>query len=142
MIEHNVVDGLRIINAEDWNEAALLILMNIIHGHTRRAPLAISMEALAKVAAIVDYYKYHEAVELFTDTWIDHLEVEPPLKKSSVDLIHWIFISEVFTEEGLFKRATRRAIQASSALLVATNLSIQHVLGIYFHYLTLPPFQN
>jgi len=49
------------ITGENWDEEALLILMNIIHGHTQEVPRTVDLELLTRMAEIVDYYELHEA---------------------------------------------------------------------------------
>lgn len=51
-----------------------LILMMILHGRTRAVPRKISSKRLSEMAVLVDYYECYEAVEVFSDMWIDALE--------------------------------------------------------------------
>lgn len=39
----------------DWDADALLILMHIMHGQTRRVPRSVSLELLAKIAVLPDH---------------------------------------------------------------------------------------
>lgn len=45
-----------------------LILLNIIHGHTRKVPWQRDLHT--QISILVDKYFFHEAVETFSDTWI------------------------------------------------------------------------
>jgi hypothetical protein len=54
--------------------AALLILLNIIHGHTRRVPRNVDFRMLTRIAVLVDKYQFHEVAEMFTDTWVEKLK--------------------------------------------------------------------
>lgn len=55
--EINPADGYScVVNTDEWDEEALLILMNLIHGRTTKIPRSISLEMLAKMSVLVDYY--------------------------------------------------------------------------------------
>lgn len=53
------------LTAETWDHEALRVVMHVIHGQTRKVPRKVSLDMLAKIAVIVDYYKCHEAVDFF-----------------------------------------------------------------------------
>jgi len=38
------------------------IVMSVLYSHYRLVPKKVSLEMLAKIAVIVDYYKIHEAL--------------------------------------------------------------------------------
>lgn len=52
----NLEDKCYYISAEDWDEEAFLILMNIFHLRNREVPRTVTLETLAKIAVLVDYY--------------------------------------------------------------------------------------
>ena len=62
----------------DDDHAALLIVLNVIHGHIRKVPRQIDLQTLTKIAVLVDKYEFHESVEWFPDSWIDHLKSNLP----------------------------------------------------------------
>lgn len=96
-------DGLIHIILEDWDHEALLIVLNIIHSRNRNVPHTVSLEMLAKIAVIVDYFKFHEAIEPFTSVWMAGLSKAWP-EAYCRDLILRIWISYVFgDDEGLRK---------------------------------------
>ncbi|KXJ90477.1 hypothetical protein Micbo1qcDRAFT_205314 [Microdochium bolleyi] len=64
----------REIEASEWDTEATVVLMDIIHGHFSQVPRVISLELLAKIAILVDYYKCHEIVCLFSSIWIAELK--------------------------------------------------------------------
>ncbi|KAH7029533.1 uncharacterized protein B0I36DRAFT_350390 [Microdochium trichocladiopsis] len=66
----------REIEASEWDTDATVILMDIIHGHFSQVPRTISLVMLAKVAILVDYYKCHEIVSVFSGPWIERLKRE------------------------------------------------------------------
>ena len=54
------------------------ILMDIIHGRTRRVPKTIDLDTLAKISVLVDCYDCVEVVEMVSDIWIKELEQSVP----------------------------------------------------------------
>ncbi|KAM0337502.1 hypothetical protein ACHAPQ_003073 [Fusarium lateritium] len=62
--------GLYEIQATEWDAEALVILLDIIHGHHRDVPKQISVETLSHIAIIVDYYGCHEIMELVFTAWM------------------------------------------------------------------------
>jgi hypothetical protein len=104
------------IETSDWDIAALLILMNIIHGHHRDVPRSIDLETLAKIAILVDYYQCHEVTEIFAVIWMTNLEQNMPCSygKESVILT---FVSWVFSNAGIFQKMTALAIKESEGAL-------------------------
>jgi hypothetical protein len=116
-------DGGVHLDVKEWDHEALLILMNIIHGHTRKVPRLVSLEVLAKIAVLVDYYECVEVVEVFSDMWINQLEKQPP-RIYSRDLILWICISWVFRLSKQFTVATRIALKQSRGPIQTLGLPI------------------
>lgn len=62
--------GMFIVNAEEWDQQAIYALMNIIHCQGKKVPNTVSIENLAKVAAVVDYYGCHAAARFHARSWI------------------------------------------------------------------------
>lgn len=123
------IDGLRHIEASDWDDQALLLLMRILHGLNREVPRKITLEMLAKIAVLVDYYDCREAVELAVHMWIDALEDCLPLECNR-DLTLWLLVSSTFRQPETFRSITKTAIQESRAPLPALDLPIsQNVIG-------------
>ncbi|KAI1413324.1 hypothetical protein F5Y13DRAFT_161098 [Hypoxylon sp. FL1857] len=116
-------DNCRHIEARDWDENAMLILMQVIHGLNRKVPKLITLEMLAKIAVLVDYYRCHEAVALWSDIWIDKLKDSLPTTLDR-DLILWILVTRVFEQEDLFKKATKIALPLCRGYLPTLDLPI------------------
>ena len=57
------------IETSDWDEVSFLMLMNIIHGHTRSVPKQLDRDGVTKIAALVDYYQCHEVAEIYGNLW-------------------------------------------------------------------------
>ncbi|KAL6896510.1 hypothetical protein GGI43DRAFT_122332 [Trichoderma evansii] len=100
------------VTAEEWDEEALIILMNIIHGQTQKVPLDVDLEKLAKIAVLVDYYKCHKAVDFFAKVWVSRLQSGPFLYYSR-ELLLRLFVSYVFSEYYHFTKLTRTIIYVS-----------------------------
>jgi hypothetical protein len=67
------------ISAEDWDEEAFVILMNIFHLRNCKVPRIMTLKMLAKIAVLVDYYECGESIELFTDMWVAYLRARTPI---------------------------------------------------------------
>lgn len=108
---------------ESWDIDALLILLNIIHCRHRSLPRKISLELLAKVSVLADYYKCVEAVEYFAGHWISDLEGKIPASYSR-DLFLWIWISWIFERSADFKCASSVAMRRAGRLIWNMGLPI------------------
>ncbi|KAK2005681.1 hypothetical protein LZ32DRAFT_633432 [Colletotrichum eremochloae] len=82
------------ITAQGWDQEALRLIMNIIHGQTQNVPQKVSLEMLAKIAAIVDYYKCRNAIHFFLQTWVKNLAGPFP-SSYGFDLLLRLFISRL-----------------------------------------------
>ncbi|QMW40840.1 hypothetical protein G4B11_004120 [Aspergillus flavus] len=93
------------IPVQDWPALPFLIVAMIIHGRTRTVPRKVSLERLAEIAVIVDYYECYEAVEIFSDMWINTL-AERPMESVS-DAEKWLFISWAFQQDTIFESSSK-----------------------------------
>lgn len=119
----------------DDNPAALLILMNLIHGHTRKVPRTVDLGMLTELAVLVDKYELLEATEMVVDHWFQGLESDIPLSFTD-DLLPWMCLSWVFKKPEIFRKVTRVAQLESEGLLEVDQLPIpQSVLGTLFNYI-------
>ncbi|KAL4871278.1 hypothetical protein BDV12DRAFT_183914 [Aspergillus spectabilis] len=91
------------ITAESWDIEALLVLFRAIHGRK------LTLEILAKVAVLVDYYECKEAVYILTDIWISFLEEKIPTTYPR-DLILWLWVSWFFQLPAQFNESTSTAM--------------------------------
>lgn len=90
---------------------AFISLLKIMHLRTRSVPRTVGLEKLTQLAKLVDQFGCHEAVELFSDGWIDSLQSHLPTDMDgfSEDICRWICIAWVFGREREFKIATKVA---------------------------------
>ncbi|KAF2796488.1 hypothetical protein K505DRAFT_300197 [Melanomma pulvis-pyrius CBS 109.77] len=113
------------ITAEDWDEEAFVILMNIFHLRNREVPRTVTLEMLAKIAVLADYYECTESIELFTDIWITHLRAKVAIPTTYCrDLILWIWVSWVFKSGDPFREATAVAIKQNTRAVADLGLPI------------------
>ncbi|KAF2267085.1 hypothetical protein CC78DRAFT_104121 [Lojkania enalia] len=109
-------DGRYHIPASDWDEEVLLILPSIFHVRTRQVPAPVSLEMLAKIAVLVDYYELErvEVMERDTRHWIANMRRSVAIPSSSYrDLMLWIYVSRVFYMSEEFEKAIALAIKGS-----------------------------
>ena len=133
------------IIVEDWDEVALLTLLNIIHLRNDQVPRRVNIEMLAKMATLVDYYQCLEATALCTEKWTNGLisdYIMPTIYGR--DLMLWLCVACVFRLPYIFQRATMAAINTGTdGSLRTMGLPIpQGVSGEFFqskveHSLTL-----
>ncbi|KAH6972423.1 hypothetical protein BKA56DRAFT_493469 [Ilyonectria sp. MPI-CAGE-AT-0026] len=114
---------LREISVGEWDLEAFIIVLDIIHGHHRLVPRSLSLEMLAKVAVIVNYYDCVEVVEVFSDNWLKELEKDPP-KSYGRESILALLASWVFSAVDIFEQMTELAVRNSNCLIQAADLPI------------------
>ncbi|KAJ4250129.1 hypothetical protein NW762_011939 [Fusarium torreyae] len=119
--------GLRRVTASDWDPEAFNIVLTIMHGYHRDVPRSLSLDMLAKVAMIVDYYECHESVELYANIWLENVKAEIPTVYGR-DCIICMLISWVFSQRDVFQKMTRLAVRHSGRLIEAENLPIPAML--------------
>ncbi|KAF1997510.1 hypothetical protein P154DRAFT_496699 [Amniculicola lignicola CBS 123094] len=122
---HRSDDGRYHINVEDWDEQALLVILNIFHLRHKEVPRELELEVLAKIAVLVDYYECAEVLELFSDMWIEKLrkDVMVPLIYCR-DLMLWLCVALVFRLSEEFKTATLVAIRWAPGPIGSLGLPI------------------
>ncbi|PGH09681.1 hypothetical protein AJ80_07632 [Polytolypa hystricis UAMH7299] len=103
-----LADGFAEVSLPDDNPEMLVILLNIIHGFSRRVPRILDLDDLLEAAILVDKYDLHEAVEVFSEMWIRHLEGSLPTTYCD-DVICWMCISSVFRHSPILKAMTKLA---------------------------------
>ncbi|KAK1143394.1 hypothetical protein N8T08_006722 [Aspergillus melleus] len=85
------------IPADGWDLEAFLILIDIFHARPQKVPKAVSLELLAKVTVLADYYECQESVKFFASKWFNLLDDEP-LPKDHRDLMLSLWITWVFKQ--------------------------------------------
>ncbi|KAI1419124.1 hypothetical protein F5Y12DRAFT_779526 [Xylaria sp. FL1777] len=121
---HSSSNGLQQIDAEGWDIEALLIVMQIVHGQNRHVPRSLDLEMLVKVAAIVDYYQFHEILEPFSEIWRLRTKDSWIADITSQNLIPLLFVSWVLGWPEEFKAVTKIAQTRSKRPLSPLGLPI------------------
>ncbi|RTE75463.1 hypothetical protein BHE90_010072 [Fusarium euwallaceae] len=119
--------GLYCITAIGWDPEALVLVLDIMHGHNRSVPQKITLEMMAKVATIVDYYDCLEIVEIFAAIWVDAL-VESQPSTYGKDTILWLLVSWVFQRQDIFEKMTGLALRHSERLITVEGVPIPHAI--------------
>jgi hypothetical protein len=123
------------LTASGWDAEAFKIMLDVFHLRYRQIPRKLSLDLLAKVAMLVDYYRCWEAFDLLGPLWI-----EAARKNSEVpvtyerDVLLWLLIAWVFKAPEEFARTTAIAVrQSEEADARDMELGIpQPVLGMNF----------
>lgn len=107
-------DGLYHLDTSDWDPEAFGILLNTLHLRHRKVPKELTLEMLAKVAVLVDYYKCWEAFDFIAPIWITHARKHWPVEMTITrDSMLWMMISWVFKLPREFTFTTERVIRLS-----------------------------
>jgi hypothetical protein len=108
----NPEDNMLRISAEDWDEEAFVIMMNIFHLRNRQVPRTVTLDMLAKIAVVADYYECTESIELFVEIWLASLKTKSPIPTTYCrELVLWIWVSWAFKWAEIFKQSTDVAIK-------------------------------
>ena len=92
----------------DDDPAALLILLNIIHGRFREVPHKVDLEMLTSISVLVDKYDLIQIAEAFTDKWVNRLKKTIP-EQFDDSLLQWMCISHAFQLRKIWKHVTKVA---------------------------------
>ncbi|CAG1998623.1 unnamed protein product [Fusarium graminearum] len=114
--------GLRRITASDWDPEAFKIVLTIMHGYHRDVPGLLSLEQLAKVAMIVNYYDCLESVEIYRTIWLGLWSGMPTIYGR--DCVLYVLLSWVLSNPVPFQTMTQLALRHSQRLIEAEDLPI------------------
>lgn len=95
----------------DDDPTALTIILNISHLRVRKVPRTVKQSTLAQIACLVDKYCFHEAVETFSDGWVNHLKDKAEVDStSSADIAELLAVYYCFHRETEFGEVSKKAI--------------------------------
>ncbi|KAH7158280.1 hypothetical protein DER46DRAFT_534462, partial [Fusarium sp. MPI-SDFR-AT-0072] len=114
-------DNLLEVKAFKWNAEALVILLDIIHGHHRSLPQKAELDILIEIAMLCDYYQCEEIVETFAERWITALGKDRPYEEEAT--MNWMFIAWAFQKGDMFNSAVAATLQ-HSRIPVHTDLPL------------------
>ncbi|KAF5679185.1 hypothetical protein FHETE_926 [Fusarium heterosporum] len=119
--------GLRQVTASGWDPEAFKMVLTIMHGYHRQVPKSFSLELLAKVAMVVNYYECHEIIGPYANIWLKKVKSKVPTVYGK-DCILCLFISWVFSGSEMFQQMTRLALKHSRKLIEVEDLAIPATL--------------
>jgi hypothetical protein len=119
-------DGHCYLTVYDWDEIALLTLLNIIHLRNRQVIRETDLDLLTKIAILVDYYNCDEAIEMYSTAWVETVRRKSPVPSTYCrPLILWLCVSSIFQVADIFESATNVAIHwATNTTLRTLDLPI------------------
>lgn len=108
-------DGRFEVITSECSAPALLILLDIIHGHHRDVPKTMELGLLTEMAILVDYYECHEIVKMFAENWIASIVQEDGIERSTHQTnMSRLFISWVFGKEELFNTTVQTLLKVTA----------------------------
>ncbi|KAL4924506.1 uncharacterized protein BDV17DRAFT_284673 [Aspergillus undulatus] len=111
------------ISAEGWDINAFLVLLRVIHCQNSQLPQTLSLEMLANVAIIADYYECKGAIGVLKEIWIKGLP-EPDTTTSSRDLMLFLWVAFFYELPVQFKQTTSTAMLSSKGYIDSLGLPI------------------
>ncbi|KAM5467099.1 hypothetical protein MauCBS54593_005719 [Microsporum audouinii] len=115
------------VTADGWDPQVFLIWLKIIHCQHHDVPRQLSLEVLAKIAVISDYYECKSVLGFFSETWISSLETSIPTKYSR-DLILWMWVCWYFQLRSQFREATLIAMEHAISPIPSLELPIPAIV--------------
>ncbi|KAL5358805.1 hypothetical protein BJX96DRAFT_173785 [Aspergillus floccosus] len=115
--------GSTCITATDFDLDALLVVLNAMHGRQEQLPRKLSLDMLANVAVVVDYYQCHGVVDMAKELWLKELKPSFP-DGYSKKLTLWIWIAWVLRLEEEFTAATLIVIRQYSGAFTSLGFPI------------------
>lgn len=85
----------------------MVILLNVIHGSSRKVPRQVTLDELSSIAQLASKFGMTEAVQFFSDTWIDALEREGFPRTYNRAVLQLLLIFHIFDRPEEFKTMTR-----------------------------------
>jgi hypothetical protein len=127
-------NGFFYTKTKEWDNEAFLILMNVFHLRNSRVPSSVSLEMMAKIAILVDFYECWEAIDIYKTIWVQNLKSSQLVPVTyGRDLVMWICVTQVFGLHVEFKQATKVAMMQSKDTIQALELPIYpKIVGTYY----------
>ncbi|RDW58019.1 hypothetical protein BP6252_13430 [Coleophoma cylindrospora] len=85
---------------------AFVILLDIIHGRSKKIPRVVPFEMLLSLAILIDKYRLHELTRFFAEIWLDAVKEDIPTEMTR-ELVPWLVIAWVFGRADEFRNITR-----------------------------------
>ncbi|KAJ4060463.1 hypothetical protein NW761_002509 [Fusarium oxysporum] len=105
---------IREVIAHGWNADALLVVLNVIHGINDQVPRELSVEFLAEIASIVNYYHCQRAMQFAGEVWQLRMYTFP--SRYGMRCIVWLSIAWAFGWEEFFDKLASYIIENGEGL--------------------------
>ncbi|KAL6233019.1 hypothetical protein BDW75DRAFT_232314 [Aspergillus navahoensis] len=116
--------GSIVLVVDSWDVDAFLVVLYILHSQLLKLPRRVSIEQLAKIAVIADYYDC-QSVRFFGSLWILCLPRKPPASPLDFrDIMLGLWISYYFRHALTFSAYSRAAIEQSDCFISPLGLPI------------------
>jgi hypothetical protein len=86
---------------------AMIVLLNIVHGVSRKVPRQVKLDTLSKLAMLVSVFGMIDAVQFFSDTWIDDFQRKGLPQSYDEKVLSLLFVFWVFDRPAEFKNMSR-----------------------------------
>jgi hypothetical protein len=125
-------DDLYHLHTEGWDSEALLCVLQVLHLRNSQVPRTVSLETLAKIAVLIDFYDCAEALESFTERWVERLRATTPIPSNLCrDLLLWMCIAWVLKLPQEFLQTTIAAIRRDDREISTLGLPIAICISRY-----------
>ncbi|KAL5002030.1 hypothetical protein BDV10DRAFT_129370 [Aspergillus recurvatus] len=116
--------GSIVLVVDSWDVDAFLVVLYILHSQLLKLPRKVSIEQLAKIAVIADYY-HCQSVRFFGSLWVRCLPKKPPASPYEFrDIMLGLWISYFFRHALTFSAYSRAAIEQSNYFISSLGLPI------------------
>ena len=109
------------LTVSGWDLEAFLVFLRVIHCRNKEVPREVSLELLAKIAVLVDYYACKDALDFFAGVWFESREVSIHRHR---DLMLWLCIVWVFQKPEEFQKLTALVILDSKTSISGLGLPL------------------
>ncbi|KAL4904972.1 hypothetical protein BDW74DRAFT_153902 [Aspergillus multicolor] len=114
--------GSVVIDVDSWDVDALLVVLNIMHSRLLEIPRKVTVEKLAKITVIADYYDC-DSVRFFSSLWVPCLSRKPrTLKPREMTLGLWI--AYFFRRSVTFNNYSCAIMEYSESVISSLGLPI------------------
>lgn len=98
------------IDLPEDDPVAFEIIMSIVHNKSKGVPRDMALKTLVAVAVLNDKYQFQQAVEMFSDIWLQKLKPENLPCLSDWDLISWLAVVWSFRRPVEFTLLTKEIV--------------------------------
>lgn len=93
-----------------WDPEAFLYVLLILHHRNHSVPKTVSTSLLAKIACIVQFYKWSEITSVHEKRWYDHIRKDDVNRQWDQDLLLQIYLTWIYSDKNMYETFTTCAI--------------------------------